>query len=117
MLQLIQLSLHYCLSQLIFFIILSSQRVYWCVLDGADWSRQFVKMHFHDKNPAKQKFAATNIYTGGPMTFIMDPKVIDNTSMTCMYISPIFSIWYLLFRYYCASKKKNHEHLDLILTG
>ena len=65
MLYLIQLSLHYCLSQLIFFIILSSQRVYWCVLDGADWSRQFVKMHFHDKNPAKQKFAATNIYTGG----------------------------------------------------
>lgn len=48
--------------------------VYWCVLDGADWSRQFVKMHFHDKNPDKQKFAATNIYTGGPMTFIMDPK-------------------------------------------
>lgn len=25
--------------------------VYWCVLDGADWSRQFVKMHFHDKKP------------------------------------------------------------------
>ena len=22
-------------------------------------------MHFNDKNPAKQKFAATNIYTGG----------------------------------------------------
>lgn len=41
--------------------------VYWCVLDGADWSRQFVKMHFHDKNPAKQ-------YTGGPRMFIMDPK-------------------------------------------
>ena len=74
MLYLIQLSLHYCLSQLIFFIILSSQRVYWCVLDGADWSRQFVKMHFHDKNPTKQ-------YTGGPRMFIMDPKVIDNTSM------------------------------------
>ena len=91
--------------------------MYWYVLDGADWSRQFVKMHFHDNNPAKQIFAATNIYTGGPMMFIMDPKVIDNISMTCMYISPIFSIWYLLFRYYCASKKKNHEHLDLILTG
>ena len=65
MLYLIQLSLHYCLSQLIFFIILSSQRVYWCVLDGADCNRQFVKMHFNDKNPAKQKFTATNIYTGG----------------------------------------------------
>ena len=106
MLYLIQLSLQYCLSQLIFFIILSSQRVYWCVLDGAYCNRQFVKMHFHDKNPAKQKFAATNIYTGGLMMFIMDPRVIDSTSMTCMYISPIFSIWYLLFRYYCASKKK-----------
>ena len=90
MLYLIQLSLHYCLSQLIFFIILSSQRVYWCVLDGADWSRQFVKMHFHDKNPAKQKFAATNIYTGGPMMFIMDPKVTDNISMTYMYIAQYF---------------------------
>ena len=64
MLYLIQLSLHYCLSQLIFFI-LSSQGVYWCVLDGADCNRQFVKMHFNDKNPAKQKFAAKNIYTGG----------------------------------------------------
>ena len=99
-------TLLFVLAYILYYFVFSKLRVYWCVLDGADCNRQFVKMHFHDKNPAKQKFAATNVYTGGPIMFIMDPKVIDNTSMTCMYISPIFSIWYLLFRYYCASKKK-----------
>lgn len=50
-------------------------RVYWCVLDGADCNRLFIKMHFHNKDPVDSKFVATNIYTGGPMIFIMDPKV------------------------------------------
>ena len=50
-------------------------RVYWCVLDGADCNRLFIKMHFHNKNPVDSKFVATNIYTGDPMIFIMDPKV------------------------------------------
>ena len=62
-------------------ICLYSHRVYWCVLDGADCNRQFIKIHFKDKNPAELKFVATNIYTGGPMIFIMDPKVIDAISI------------------------------------
>lgn len=32
-------------------------------------------MHFHNKDPVDSKFVATNIYTGRPMIFIMDPKV------------------------------------------
>lgn len=53
-------------------------RVYWCVLDGADCNRLFIKMHFHNKDPVDSKFVATNIYTGDPMIFIMDPKVKSN---------------------------------------
>ena len=51
-------------------------RIYWCVLDGADCNRQFIKIHFKDKDPADSKFVTTNIYTGCPMIFIMDPKVV-----------------------------------------
>lgn len=44
-------------------------------MDGADCNRQFVKIHFKDKDPVEDKFVTHNIYTGGPMVFIMDPKV------------------------------------------
>ena len=54
-------------------------RVYWCILDGADCNRQFIQMHFKDKDPEESKFVSKNIYTGGPMIFVMDPKV--NTLM------------------------------------
>lgn len=50
-------------------------RVYWCILDGAECNRQFVKLHYQNKNPVESKFVARNFYTGGPMIFIMDPKV------------------------------------------
>lgn len=46
------------------------------MLDGADCNRQFIKIHFKDKDPADSKFVTTNIYTGCPMIFIMDPKVV-----------------------------------------
>ena len=45
-------------------------------MDGADCNRQFVKMHFRGKDPIADKFVTTNVYTGTPMVFIMDPKVI-----------------------------------------
>ena len=84
MLYLIQLSLHYCLSQLIFFI-LSSQRVYWCVLDGADCNRQFVKMHFNDKNPAKQNLqpqtstlVVTKLVFNSRVSRLMWPRAVRN---------------------------------------
>lgn len=48
-------------------------------MDGADINRQFIKMHFKDKDPIKENCIAENIYTGNAMIFIMDPKV--NPSM------------------------------------
>lgn len=48
--------------------------IYWCVLDGADCNRQFIKIHFKNKDPVDSKFLTSNIYTGCPMIFIMDPK-------------------------------------------
>jgi len=44
-------------------------------LDEADCNGQFIKLHFKNKDPAESKFVTTNIYTGGPMIFAMDPKV------------------------------------------
>jgi len=44
------------------------------VLDGADCNRQFIKIHFKNKDPVERKFMTTNLYTGEPMIFIMDPK-------------------------------------------
>ena len=45
------------------------------MLDGADCNRQFVKMHLKNKSPVEFKFMTTNVYTGQPMVFIMDPNV------------------------------------------
>ena len=50
-------------------------RVYWCILDGAECDRQFIKLHYKDKNPVEAKFVARNFYTGGSMILMMDPKV------------------------------------------
>lgn len=44
-------------------------------MDGADCNRQFVKLHFNGRDPVADKFIATNIHSGTPMVFIMDPKV------------------------------------------
>ncbi|CAH3123779.1 unnamed protein product, partial [Porites lobata] len=48
--------------------------IYWCLLDGADVNRQFIKLHFKDQDPVEKKFVVENIFTGNPMVFIMDPK-------------------------------------------
>ena len=52
-------------------------RVYYCILDGAEVNRLFIKLHFADVTEAiKDKFMTPNIYNGNcPMIFIMDPKV------------------------------------------
>ena len=44
-------------------------------MDGADCNRQFIKIHFNGKDPVKDHFVTTNVYTGTLMVFIMDPKV------------------------------------------
>lgn len=44
-------------------------------MDGADCNRQLIKMHFKGRDPVKDKFITSNIHTGTPMVFVMDPKV------------------------------------------
>ena len=44
-------------------------------MDGADCNRQFIRMHFRGRDPVKDKFITSNIHTGTPMVFVMDPKV------------------------------------------
>ena len=52
-------------------------RVYYCILDGAEVNRQFIKLHFADVTEAiKDKFMTPNIYNGNcPLIFIMDHKI------------------------------------------
>ena len=50
-------------------------RIYWCVLDGAECNRQFVKLHYKNKDVVKGKFVTCNIYSGRLMVFLMDPRV------------------------------------------
>ena len=54
----------------------ASRRIYYCILDGAEVNRQFIKLHFDDECDAiERKFVAHNMFTGKPMVFLMDPKV------------------------------------------
>ncbi|KAK3709452.1 hypothetical protein QZH41_017498, partial [Actinostola sp. cb2023] len=49
--------------------------VYYCILDGAEVNRQFIKLHFSDESEAVTKaFVGHNVYNGDPMVFLMDPK-------------------------------------------
>ena len=52
----------YLISFKIIFTFLS---VYWCILDGADINRQFIKIHFKNEEAVTNKFVAHNIYTQG----------------------------------------------------
>ena len=47
------------------------------MLDGAEVNRQFIKLHFKGSDPADVNFTTHNIYTGEPMVFIVDCKVIS----------------------------------------
>lgn len=50
--------------------------IYWCILDGAEVNRQFIKLHFKDEAEAiDHNFTALNVYTGEPFVFMMDSKV------------------------------------------
>ena len=56
-------------------------KVLMCVCDGAQSNRTFIKCHFDDLDPAEENFTTTNIYTGEPLTFMVDPSVsllLDN---------------------------------------
>jgi len=52
--------------------------IYWCILDGAECNRKFIKMHFPRDDTAGKNFVAFNIHSGKPMVFIIDCKVINS---------------------------------------
>ena len=62
-------------------------------MDGAYTNRQFIKVHFNGRDPVADKFITTNIHTGTPMVFIMDPKVNAQffylISWTCIHVKTV----------------------------
>ena len=85
----------------IFLLCLLCIRVYYCILDGADVNRQFIKLHFKDEQEAiERKFIAPNMYTGEPMVFLMDPKVtiIYNPFFLSLFQFNDVYIWGLIRR-------------------
>lgn len=59
-------------------------------MDGADSNRQFIKLHFHDRDPVQDNFVTANLYTGRPMVFIMDPKVLALLAISLNYTNTIW---------------------------
>lgn len=55
-------------------------------MDGADSNRQFIKLHFHERDPVQDNFVTANLYTGRPMVFIMDPKVLSSLAISLNYV-------------------------------
>ena len=52
--------------------------------DGGQTNRSFMQLHFNGKDAVKEKYTTTNIHTGQPMVFFLDPSVstiarINNT--------------------------------------
>ena len=50
-------------------------KVVLAVCDGAQANRTFIQCHFNEEDPVKENFTTTNIYTGEPMVFTVDPSV------------------------------------------
>ncbi|KAK3747781.1 hypothetical protein QZH41_010671, partial [Actinostola sp. cb2023] len=82
--------------------------IYYCILDGAEVNRQFIKIHFTDENEAiNNRFICPNPYNYScPMVFLMDPKhnfkklrnnilksVIDGSSTRCLTIGTNHILW------------------------
>ena len=64
------------INRVLFFVFFS---IYYCILDGADVNKQFIKMnfkmHFKTSDPVENKFVTKNPFNGEPMVFTMDCKV------------------------------------------
>ncbi|CAB4033094.1 Hypothetical predicted protein [Paramuricea clavata] len=45
-----------------------------CICDGAEANRSFIKYHFDNLDIIKENFTTTNLYTGEPMIFMVDPS-------------------------------------------
>lgn len=51
------------------------------ICDGAQANRSFIQSHFNSAEDAiGQNFTTTNIYTGEPLIFMVDPSVSTNDS-------------------------------------
>ncbi|XP_078364270.1 uncharacterized protein LOC144648637 [Oculina patagonica] len=83
-------SLFFCFWEGVKKMLQTGFTIYYCILDGAEVNRQFIKFHFRDESEAiERKFIANNIYSGKPMVFLMDPKhnfkkIRNNVLKSCM---------------------------------
>ena len=50
-------------------------KVLLAICDGAQANRTFVQSHFNEENAVAEQFTTTNIYTGEPLVFMVDPSV------------------------------------------
>ena len=50
-------------------------KVVLAICDGAQANRTFIQCHFDVDDAVKENFTTTNIYTGEPLVFMVDPSV------------------------------------------
>ena len=91
--------------------------VYWCILDGADVNRQFVKLHFKREDEAVEKrFTTQNLYTGEPFVFMMDSKVNNlknetkRLNLTSLKLNPYFIYLEYSLHFVVNHINKNYKH-------
>ena len=91
--------------------------VYWCIIDGADVNRQFVKLHFKGEDEAvERRFTAQNLYTGEPFVFMMDSKVNNlknetkGLNLTSLKLNPYFMYREYTLHFVVNHTNKNYKH-------
>jgi hypothetical protein len=72
-----QVTLYHKFWDVVYHLSLFDFKVLMCVCDGAQANHTFIKYHFDGLNPVDDKylFTTTNIYTGEPLIFMVDPSV------------------------------------------
>ena len=60
--------------------------IYYCICDGGDANRQFIKINFPNCSPIDLHFIGYNMWTEDPMIFQMDCKVIGVYDVCIMLI-------------------------------
>ncbi|KAK3746723.1 hypothetical protein QZH41_018762, partial [Actinostola sp. cb2023] len=102
--------------------------IYWCILDGAECNRKFIQIHFPDNDPLPHKFVAFNMYSGGPMVFMMDSKhnikkirnniLKSNSTMKprCLTVGNKKILWSQLLAAYNYDQEQTSIHIHEKLT-
>jgi hypothetical protein len=83
-------------------------KVLLAICDGAQVNRTFIQCHFDGVDAVKENFTTTNIYTGEPLVFMVDPSVsfyIKITLDTTLIFRGNFSSLALKARVYNREKK------------